>query len=336
MKRILCLFALCASMTTQAQDLNDIFISGLEDAERFANDYTAPAAEALMFNLANGWYNSGQAKKLGGFEISIVGNTSFFKNMDNKTGFILDPSQYENLRFRDGDPLAPRRVSSALGDIEGVFVVVDDGSGLFNEEFELPSGLLSEGINFVPTGFLQASVGLIKGTEIKARFVPKISIEDEGELGLFGVGIQHDFTSHLPADKVLPIAISGVIGYTNVNFNYEFTESSGVTGSDQRVESDFGIWTFSAVASTKLPVINFYGGLNYISGKAENSILGQYTVQEGPFQTTYTDPFVLETKVNAVSANIGTKLKLGFFRINVDYNISEFSTLTAAVNFGFR
>ena len=334
MKRILCLLALCAAMTTQAQDLNDIFISGIEDAERFANDYTAPAAEALIFNLANGWYNSGQAKKLGGFEISFVGNMSFFKNKDDKTGFTLNTADYDNLSFQDGS--TSKRVSSALGDIEGVIVVVDDGSGLLTEEFELPAGLLSEGINFVPSGFLQASVGLIKGTEIKARFVPKISIEDEGELGLFGVGIQHDFTSHLPADKVLPVAISGVIGYTNVNFNYDFTESSGVTGSDQRIESDFGIWTFSAVASTKLPVINFYGGLNYISGKAENALLGDYVVEEGPFQTTYTDPFVLETKVNAVSANIGTKLKLGFFRINVDYNISEFSTLTAAVNFGFR
>ena len=234
------------------------------------------------------------------------------------------------------DGSTSKRVSSALGDIEGVIVVVDDGTGLLSEQFELPSGLLSEGINLVPTGYLQASVGLIKGTEIKARFFPKISIEDEGELGLFGFGIQHEFTSHLPADKVLPIAISGVIGYTNVNFDYEFTESSGVTGADQRVESDFGIWTFSAVASTKMPVINFYGGLNYISGKAENALLGEYVVQEGPFQTTYRDPFVLETKVNAVSANIGTKLKLGFFRINVDYNISEFSTLTAGLNFGFR
>ena len=334
MKRILCLFALCIAMTTQAQDLNDIFISGLEDAERFANDFTAPAAEALMFNLANGWYNSGQAKKLGGFEISIVGNASFFKNKDDKTGFTLNTADYENLTFLDGS--TSKRVSSALGDIEGVIVVVDDGTGLLSEQFELPSGLLSEGINFIPTGYVQASVGLIKGTEIKARFFPKISIEDEGELGLFGFGIQHDFTSHLPADKVLPIAISGVIGYTNVNFNYEFTESSGVSGADQRVESDFGIWTFSAVASTKMPIINFYGGLNYISGKAENALLGEYVVQEGPFQTTYRDPFVLETKVNAVSANIGTKLKLGFFRINVDYNISEFSTLTAGLNFGFR
>jgi len=90
------------------------------------------------------------------------------------------------------------------------------------------------------------------------------------------------------------------------------------------------------VASTRLPVINFYGGLGYITGKSDTDVLGTYQVQSGPFQTTYEDPFKISNKVSGVVANVGTKLKLGFFRLNADYNIGEFNTFTFGVNFGFR
>jgi len=38
--------------------------------------------------------------------------------------------------------------------------------------------------------------------------------------------------------------------------------------------------TFQAIASTKLPIINFYGALGYVSGKIiTTDILGTYSVQ---------------------------------------------------------
>lgn len=62
----------------------------------------------------------------------------------------------------------------------------------------------------------------------------------------------------LPADKLLPVAISAVIGYTNLNGEYDFTDSSTISGSDQRIDANFKTWNFSAVVSTRnIPVINF-------------------------------------------------------------------------------
>ena len=91
------------------------------------------------------------------------------------------------------------------------------------------------------------------------------------------------------------------------------------------------------VASTKLPVINFYGGLGYIKGKSESDILGTYTVTGGPFiANTYTDPFSVSSEVSNVRGTIGTKLKLGFFRFNAEYHLSEFNAFSVGLNFGFR
>ena len=319
-----------------AQDLNDLLISGVNDAERFANDYLAPVSEAAIYSVSNGWYNSADAKPLGGFEISIVGNLTGFKNKDDKKSFVLDPSDYENLDFVT-NPGQARSVSTGLGDIEGVIVVVEDETTFFREEFELPSGLAAEDFNFIPTGFIQASVGLIKGLEVKARFLPKIELDDEAEISLFGAGVQYDFTKMMPADKLLPVAISAVIGYTNLSGDYDFTGAGVIDGSNQRIDASFRTWNFSAVVSTrKIPVINFYGGIGFITGSSDIDLLGTYEAS-GPFlTTTITDPFTISQNASGVAANLGTKLKLGFFRLNAEYNFAEFSTFTFGINFGFR
>nr|WP_297783763.1 DUF6588 family protein [uncultured Allomuricauda sp.] len=336
MKRIILALALVSVTMGKAQDLNDIFVSGVADAEQFANAYLAPVSEASIYSISNGWYNTADAKPLGGFEISIIGNMTGFKNKDDKKAFLLDPADYENLDFVN-NPGQARMVATGLGDIEGVNVFVEDENGLFREEFELPTGLSAENLNFIPSGYLQGSVGLIKGLEVKARFLPKIKFDDDAKIGLFGAGLQYDFTKMLPADKLLPVAISAVIGYTNLNGEYDFTDSSTIDGSDQRLDASFKTWNFSAVVSTRnIPVINFYGGIGYITGKSDIDLLGTYEANGPFFSETVVDPFSVSKKASGVSANIGTKLKLGFFRLNAEYNISEFSTFTFGVNFGFR
>ena len=333
MKKIFFFLALSVFSISKAQDLN-LFISGLEDAERFANAYLAPVQEAGIYSMSNGWYNTADAKPLGGFEISIIGNITGFKNKDDKKSFLLDPNDYENLNFVDS-PGQAQEVSTALGGIEGVTVFVEEGGIV--ETFELPAGLEAEDFDFIPSGYIQASVGLIKGLEVKARFLPKISFEDDAEIGLFGAGIQYEFTKLLPADKVLPVAISAVIGYTNLSGEYDFTDSFEVQGENQSIEASIRTWNFSAVVSTrKIPVINFYGGLGYITGSSDIDLLGEYEVTAGPFQETYTDPFMVSQDASGVVATLGTKIKLGFFRLNAEYNISEFSTFTAGMSFGFR
>ncbi|WP_108244952.1 DUF6588 family protein [Muricauda brasiliensis] len=336
MKKIIVALALVSVTMGKAQDLNDIFVSGVADAERFANAYLSPVSEGAIYSISNGWYNTAYAKPLGGFEISIIGNMTGFKNKDDKKAFLLNPADYENLDFVQ-NPGQARMVSTALGDIEGVEVFVEDQSGVFREDFVLPSGLSSENLNFIPSGYLQASVGLVKGLEVKARFLPKIKFDDDAKIGLFGAGLQYDFTKILPADKVMPVAISAVIGYTNLNGEYDFTDSNFIDGSDQRIDANFKTWNFSAVVSTKnIPVINFYGGLGYITGKSDIDLLGTYQANGPFFSETVEDPFTVSKNASGVAATLGTKLKLGFFRLNAEYNIAEFSTFTFGVNFGFR
>lgn len=334
MRAILFFIAACYGVVSFAQsNVNELLAAGLDDAERFTNDYLSPVSEAGIYSISGSWYNSADAKPLGGFEISIIGNMTTFKNKEDKKAFVLNTADYENLQFADGS--TSKSVSTALGDLEGIRVFVEDENGLLREEFDLPSGLASEDFNFIPSGYLQASVGIIKGTELKAKFLPRINTDDVS-IGLYGFGIQHDFTKHLPADKMLPVAISAIIGYTHLSGTYDFTNTSLIDGSDQRIDSKVNSWIFQAAVSTRLPVINFYGGLGYLKGKSETDILGTYIVTGGPFQQVYNDPFSVNKDASGVVANVGAKLKLGFFRLHADYSLGEFNNLSVGLNFGFR
>ena len=336
MKKLSLIFSFFLFTVGYAQDnIGDLLTSGVNDAQRFAQSFLNPASEGLIHNLNNGWFNSGKVKKVLGFEIAIIGNASFVSN-ENRN-FVLDVNDFENLRFEN--PATTRQVvSTAFGDIEGVRVVVEGPlpGAVDDAVFELPTGLGSENINFVPTAFVQASLGIFKGTELKARFTPDINLEDT-EIGLFGVGIQHEFTTWLPARSIFPVAISGLIAYTNLDASYDFTETSLVGGSDQRIESSTNTWLFQLVGSTKLPVFNVYGGVGYITGNSETDLLGTYSVTSGVIAgDTVVDPFSIENDVSGVRATLGIKLKLGFFRLHTDYTLADYSNLSLGLSFGFR
>ncbi len=339
MRKICVLLLLFVSMITSAQNqLEDLLAAGIEDAQRFSEGYISPAAEGVIYNLSNGWIQSAQVKKPLKFEISLIGNATFVK--DEKRSFTLNASEYNNLYFRDES--TSKNVATAFGENNPnvrMYAIVTDGTGLFEEEveFNLPQGLASENMNLLPSAFLQARVGIFKATELKIRYFPKIDYEDV-KTGLIGFGLQHEFTQMLPANKVFPVAISGFIGYTNFNGSFDFTDSQIIEGSRQRFEVKQNSWLFQLHASTKLPVINFYGGLGYVTGTSDFDVLGTYTVRAGTPLTetssTFEDPFSINNKVSGVKATLGTRLSLAFFSIYAEYNLAEYSTASAGIGFG--
>lgn len=317
-------------------DIDVILTAGVEDAQRFANDYLAPGTNALMHSMNTNWFNSAKVKPLGGFEISVIAGASLINNDDKS--FLLNTADYNNINFTQGP--SSQLVASVLGENNpDIFVEVQYDDPIFGAQtvtVELPQGIGDASGNLVPTAFLQGAVGLSSGLELKARYVPSIKT-DEVSLGMYGGALQAEFTEWLPADKILPIAISGLVAYTHLNGSYDITDSSGIEGENQVLENNTDTWLFQLIASTKLPVINFYGGLGYISGTSDSDLKGNYRVTDGVLTTqTIVDPFSVSSEISALRGTLGTKLKLGFFRLNAEYHISEFHAFSVGVNFGFR
>ncbi len=336
MKKAFILFGLFSISTIAQENLEDLIAAGIEDAQRFTTGYISPGAEGMLHNVANGWIQTAEVKKQFKFDISIVGNASFIKKEQQK--FTLNTADYNNLKFRDGSMV--KEVATAFGENDPdvlMYSVVKNGEDTAEVEFKLPQGLASVNMNILPTAFLQARVGILRGTEVKLRYFPKIDQQDV-EVGLFGVGLQHDFTSWMPEEKIFPIAISGLVAYTKVGASYHFINQQIVSGTDQHFDFRLRSWLFQVQASTKLRIINFYGGLGYVSGSSDFDVLGNYKVIAGiPLEEVtnqFQDPFSVKNKVSDVRATLGANLRLGFFGLHVDYNFARYNNASVGLHFG--
>ncbi|PRX14576.1 hypothetical protein LY02_01608 [Nonlabens ulvanivorans] len=358
-KFFLLLSVLLGSIITTAQDgFSDILAAGVEAGERYSNSYMAPAGEALSFNLSSGWYDDARVLKPGKFKIQVKAHGTFAP--DSKKNFLLDPAEYEaiiqdsydntnnppaniEVSFGDGST-APRSIATALGEnaMEQQLIIRsrEATSGILLQEdvINLPNGLGNEGLDLVPTAFLQAGVGLGAGLELKARLVPKITFE-EAETSLYGVGLQWEFTKLLQPsdDSTLPIAASFLAGYTRLDASYDFEDGVVVDGANQSIETQISSLNLSAIVSTNYKVLNFYGGLNYYRGTTQTDLLGTYTFASNtvifPIAATVEDPISVDTDINGFLGTAGVKLTLGAFNINADYTFGEYSTATASIFF---
>lgn len=320
----LVVFILFSTGGVSAQNLDALFESGVQDAQRFAQGYFNPAMELGIHNLSGGWYNSGKSKKTLAFEVSLIGNVSTWS--EKQESFLLNTASYSNLKFADGTE--EKYVSTVLGDgSTSAYAEESLGEGLPNlrTDFSLPAGLRSEGIQFLPSAFLQASLGLIKGIEIKGRFLPSMSTNDLS-VSMLGGGVQFDISEILPLDRVLPLGISFLLGYTQLDASYQIE-------SNQSIESQIISRNMSLIVSTKLPVFNLYGGVGLVSGSSDLNLLGTYQIASG---VNFVDPIALQSDVSDIGVTLGAKLKLGFFRLNVDHSFSEFNTTRAGINIGLR
>lgn len=330
------LFLIIIVFPVQSQDnIDDLLAAGVNDAKRFSQDYLAPATEGLAYGINNGWFNHAKGQKQFGFEIGLIANTSFIN--DDKKTFEMRASDYENIRFLDNS--TSKNVATALGhndpDITVVITYDDPIFGNQETELTLPTGIGSTGVNIIPAAFLQAAFSPFRGTQIKARYFPKIETEDV-KTGLYGVGIQQEFTAWLPRDKFFPVAISGLLAYTHLDGSYDFTDSNLVEGSNQQVQTDINTFLFELIASTNFKVLNAYGAIGYLSGKSQTDLLGTYVVTDGLlYSESIVDPFSIEEKVNGIRTTLGANVKLGFFSLNVDYTFAEFNSASLGLNFSF-
>ncbi|WP_452218457.1 DUF6588 family protein [Lacinutrix undariae] len=337
MKRIsfLSAFLMFSTVIVAQENINNLLTAGVNDAEKFTAAYIAPASEGIAFGINNGWFNNAKAPKRYTFEISIMGNASFIK--DDKKSFQLNIDDYENIRFPDNSP--SQTVATALGhntsDITVIATYQDPIFGNQEVEIELPTGIGSENINLIPTAFLQASFSPFTGTQIKGRFFPKVDTDDI-KVGFYGIGLQQEFTAWLPEEKSIPVAISGLVAYTHLDGAYDFSNTDYVEGENQSVETNINTLLFELIVGTKFKVLNFYGGLGYISGTSTTDLLGTYRVTDGFLVSEeVTDPFKIEQDIDGMRGTVGANLQLGFFSLNADYTVAEFDSASLGVNFAF-
>ena len=326
----------------------DFLRSGATDGLKIVEAYITPWANAFGAGLNGGWYNTAKPHKLGGFDITFGGNLGFVPS----SASTFDVSGI-GLTTLTGTGTA----STIAGpDTEGPTMTAT-ASGITLASFKTPPGT---NWKMIPVPSAQIGIGLPLGTELKLRYIPKITIKDS-DISLFGVGVVHSILQYLPGNKLLPFDVSLFGGYTKLQGNIPISlqpEIGAPTNystydvmtsfQDQRMSATVKAINIGVIGSLNLPVITFYGGLGYSKTSTGIEILGnfplpRYNPSISTTEAVYEDAGVLNDfpsmdikNFSGVRANIGLRVKLAVITIHADYTRAQYNVISTGLGISFR
>lgn len=331
-------------------DNTDFIRAGASDAVKLIEAYISPWANAFGAGLNGSWYNTAKPHKWTGFDITFGVNAGFVP----ASAETFDVSDIGLSPLVSGSGIAP----TVAGPGEDGPEMTVQAEGVTLATFRTPPGT---GWKIIPAPTATVGIGLPLGTEIKARFIPKINIEDGGDLSLWGAGIMHSIMQYIPGSKLLPLDVSLFGGYTRLNGNVALLLEPGEAQNyvDFDPETDFmnqqltaivEAWNAGLIASLNLPVITFYGGLGYSNTRTGIKLAGLYPTPvvvpdpETPY-AEYNDngviagedfPAIDIENFSGLRANAGIRLKLAVITFHVDYTRSQYNVLSAGFGISFR
>lgn len=356
----LLIVAACIAVPAYSQILSmDIIHGGVEDAQAILQEYLKPFANILGSDLNAGWYNTAKPHELGGMDVTAT--VSWAKAPPSALSYNMAEMMLNGTVDIGQTSMAPtiageQEVRPSLSYSE----TVDMGGGNMQEvvysNFTVPDGT---GVDFFPLPMLQLTVGLPFGTDVSARFVPKVGYKNYGEIGLWGVGGKHSISQWLPfINKLgfLDISVQG--GYTKVSSSVhvvvepqalvEVDNYPDYNWDDQFVTQLVEGWTANLIASQTFSVLTFYQGIGYASSMVEILLEGHYPIHsvildEGSpdfGKTTYEvvgNPLEMKYEnFDNLRLNAGARFKLGVLTLHYDFTHTLYSTHSVGIGVSFR
>lgn len=337
------------SIQTLAQDdIEGLLLGGVEDANILAEGYISPFMKAFGTGLAAGWANTAEAHKSAGFDLTFTANAVFIPD----DGLFYTPT-FNNVTYDASSPVEQSPTVFGPEDDSKIPVYRYDvtvNGTQFTGTFDGPPGIDLKGnvgMQAIPVPMAQLGIGIIKKTDLKIRWTPKIDVGDDGEFKLIGFAVMHDIKQHIPGIKDLPFDLSALIGFTDMSLEYNLAEATANNSPDASISTnngkstfDVNAWTIQGLISKKFSVLTVYGGLGYNLTKSSLKLSGDYdiTYSNGIFSETetVTNPLDLNFKQNGPRMTAGFRLKLAILTIHADYTLQKYSTLTAGIGFSVR
>jgi hypothetical protein len=349
-KQLVLAFLILLSGTSYAQFpisenlFEEFLLGGKDDANILFGHYMLPGMKGLGYGVNSGWYNTAKPHETFGFDITISYVNAIVPDEDKSFEFVNSDYQFTSLGSGSSSTLPTiMGIAHAPADRSRLDLSLD-GSTVVNG-YDAPDGVSGDIDKVtmisgsVPTPIIQVGFGLVKGTELKIRWLPNINIGDgEFKLKYFGLGGMHSLSQWLPVFKNIPVDISAFVGWTTISAEYAIPENFNVPGTNQRAAADITTFTYQLIASAHVSVITGYVALGYDNFKTNFKMLGTYDISAPTVPVPeLVDPINLKQSGNSgFRTAFGARLKLSIITLTGDYTIREYNTLTISLGFSVR
>ena len=349
MKSKVIVLMMLTSIMVSAQDLGNIIIAAGNDANALTERYMEPALKGLIYSMNSGWANTAKTHDKFGFDIIIGGNLSYVPS--DQQNFLFDPNEYEFLTLPSGGTTMLPTVMSEDSSENVLNVRVPNGDGTFKvASFKMPGGIAGDlPASAVPAPMIQVGFGLPTRTDIKLRFVPNLEYGDSVKAGMFGIGFQHDLTQYFGAMDNLPLSISGLVAYSNMNVRYNIDDdidSDNVKVTNGEGEFKLNTFTIEALGSLDFTFVTLFAGIGYGTGATSLKLTGDYELRYelednagnslGNVTETISNPINIKANNGSVKGTLGARLNLSVFKIFADYTFQEYSAFSGGIAISVR
>lgn len=363
------LMAMPWAQSAQAQGADDMIkfiLASKDDAEKITQNYSAPFLKGFGYGINAGWNNTARPHKTLGFDLTVTVSPVFIPAEDEV--FTFNNADYTNIQLTPG---SSDQISTIFGpqyedgdaNIPELEITFDAGNfdpSLEGEEvtanFPMNAGLGFKddiGFNVIPMPMAQLSVGIVKGTELKLRYVPTIALGEDGEVGMFGLGVKHDFKQWIPGIKHLPFDMSGFIGFTRLKATYGVdSESLGLTlqgdgitvgnpNNNQAVVFSSSGTVIQGFISKKLLFFTPYAGIGFQRVATRLAMEGDYDITYDTGTTTgnvmVNTPLDFKVAEGSLMASIGAQVKiLWVLAMHAEYTVAKYNTFTFGLGINIR
>jgi hypothetical protein len=367
MKKILLIpvFILTVVFTTnqanaQVNDVGELLRSGVNDSNLLIENYIRPYANGFGANLNTGWNNSARPYKKFGFDLRFNAAFAIVPSSDQFFNIVELENQFEEIEVLNSSGFTPTIAGESNSRAVVGRTYTNPSTGQQEElfSFEMPDGT---GFSYAPTPMIQATVGLIKDTDVSLRLVPTISTPDvDGEVSLFGFGAKHGLNQWIPGGAMLPVDLSVQFGYTKFTFDVQ-TDVNPESGSDiynsydasewdgQEVSIESSGYTANLLVGKSLPILSVFAGIGFQSSTTDVGAIGSYPVTvpnenynastqpETKAIEAITDPINISIDgTNTVHGLAGFRLRFGFIAISGSYTLSDYPVANVGVGLSFR
>ena len=341
-RQLLLSVLLLLSGTSYAQISNNLFeeflFSGKEDANLLLGQYMLPGMKGLGYAINSGWYTTAKPHETFGFDITLSYVNAIVPVADQSFEFVQ--SDYNFTYLGSG----PTTLPTLMGGLSSSTLDISlDGGQTFLPGYDAPDGV-AETINkvtltsetAVPTPIIQVGFGLIKGTEIKVRWLPNID-QDGFAFNYFGLGAMHSLSQWLPVFKDIPVDISAFVGWTTISASYVIPANPAMEMINPRATADINTFTYQLIASAHVSVLTGYVAVGYDNFNTNFKMLGTYDISVPGIPLILEDPIDLNQSGNSgFRSSCGGRLKLSIITLTADYTLREYNTLTLSLGFSVR
>lgn len=345
----------------QFDNVGEILRGGANDANLLLENYITPFANGFGADLNTGWSNSARPYRTLGFDIRVNAAAAFVPSSDE----FFDVADLEP-RFDQLELFSSGITPTVSGTDDGPTArlgqtytnpMTGQEEELFS--FDMPRGT---GISFVPAPMVQATVGVIRSTDVTLRVLPTITLPetDGGQFNMFGLGVKHGLNQYIPGGRVLPVDLSAQIGFTRINFDVPVTvnpEENGDIRNDfdesnwegQNVGMAANAYTVNLLVGRNLPILSVFAGVGFQSSTTSLKAEGAFpiTVPNEDFdgftdtRTRAIDEIVNPVDMdidgaNSVHALAGFRVRLGFLAVSGSYTVSKYPVANVGVGLSFR